>query len=77
MSNAALMSSDSNTNGVLLSVVDSRSLTTLVIAVSVECSEYADCRGAALVELSVCFQTYVCASRSSNFPIVFKLVMGR
>ena len=38
VSNAALMSSDSNTDGVLLSVVGNKSLTTLVIAVSVECS---------------------------------------
>ena len=69
----ALMSSDSNNDDALLLVIDNRSLTSLVIAVSVECSA----RGAVLVELSMCFQSCAYASRSSNFPIVFKLVMSQ
>ena len=61
--NAALFSSDSNTDGVLLSVVDSRSLMTLVIAVLGECStRYADCRGAGLGELSVFLELCLCQS---------------
>ena len=76
--NAALMSSDIRTDGDALSVAVKRSLTTLVMAVSVEWrARYADCYDPRFGEfpmwLLICFM----ASLSRIFPIVLRFVIGR
>ena len=53
-----LMSSDNSIVGFPLSTAVSRSLTTLVIAVSVECSaRYADCEVLYLGDVDICWRS--------------------
>ena len=72
-----LWSRYSSTDGALLSVAVSRSLTTLVMVVSVECRErYADGNGTTLGEASICRRCCFYMIRYGNFPMVLILVIG-
>ena len=69
------MCSDSRTEGDLLADTGSKSFTTLVLAVSVECNaRYADCSETRFDEFSMWRLICFIASLSITLPIVLRLV---